>query len=85
MRGRWDTSRLLLMLGCIAAVVGCKTTRDDTVVPLVEEYRSPPDEPRFNNPAERLWKPPPPKKEFKPSMGAGSGAGGPPMGSPGTN
>lgn len=65
-----------------AGLVGCEHTKTyETDVPMVEEWRTAPDEERFNHPPERKWEKPPPKKEFRPGMGAGAGGmGGPAMG-----
>jgi hypothetical protein len=72
MRLRWAT-----LLGLSLLCVGCYKPMYDVSVPHVQEYRVPPDEPRFNNPPENGYKKVAPKKEFKPGMGAGgAGAGG---------
>ena len=64
---------------CVVATgLGCSGPEKlHTEIPLVEEFRAPPSEDRYNNPPEQGYRKPPPKKEFKPSMGAG---GGPMMG-----
>ncbi len=62
-------------------VAGCHTVQYDTRVPMVEEFRAPPDEARFNNPQEQGYRKPPPKKEFKPNPGAMGGGQGMGMGS----
>lgn len=59
----------------LLALAGCNTPQYDVSVPIVQEYRVPPDEPRFNNPPENGYKKPPPKKEFKPGMGGPGGPG----------
>ncbi len=67
----------------VAAGVGCQDPdKSKTEVPLVEEFRAPPDEDRFNNPPEQGYRKPPPKKEFKPGLGGPTGPGGG-MGGPG--
>ena len=66
-----------------AGLVGCEHTKTyDTDVPMVEEFVLPPNEDRFDNPRELGYTKPPPKKEFKPSMGGPGGPGGG-MGGPG--
>jgi hypothetical protein len=75
---RWWVIALMAGVGAGCAGPG----RDATEVPFVEEFRPPPNEDRFNNPPEQGYRKPPPKKEFKPGMGAGNpGMGG--MGGPG--
>ena len=60
---------------------GCRhTSRYEVEVPVVEEFRAPPQEDRFNNPPEKGYTKPLPKKEFKPGGGPGGAGGG--MGSP---
>lgn len=57
-----------------AAGVGCNgPEKVNTELPLVEEFRAPPAEDRYNNPPEQGYRPPPLKKEFKPGMGTGAG------------
>ncbi len=58
------------------AVAGCHHVEYDTRVPLVEEFRPPPDEPRFNNPPEQGFRKQAPKKEFRPNPGAMGNPGG---------
>ena len=66
-------------VGCVlAAGFGCTSPeKASTEIPLVEEFRAPTSEDRYNHPMEQGYRKPPPKKEFKPSTGAG---GGPMMG-----
>lgn len=69
-----------------AGLVGCSHTKTyDTDVPITEEWRTAPTgEERFDHPPERGYTKPPPKKEFKPSVGGGGGGmGGPGMGAMG--
>ena len=62
---------LILSTGLAA---GCHTTKHDVSVPIVEEYRTAPNDPNYNSPPEKSWVQPPAKKEFKPGVG-GSGPG----------
>ena len=55
---------------------GCQHDKPDINVPLVEEFRAPPNEDRFNNPPEQTYRKPPPKKEFTPGFGGPNGPGG---------
>lgn len=71
MRWRWA-----ILCGLLLFAVGCYKPLYDVSVPQKQEFREPPDEPRFNNPPENGYKKPPLKKEFKPGMGAGGGGGG---------
>ncbi len=73
MRAWWAAG---VLGAAVAAAAGCQGDKNETNVPLVEEFRAPPDEERFNNPPEQGYRKPPPKKEFKPSMGAGGPGGG---------
>ncbi|WP_193619395.1 hypothetical protein [Fimbriiglobus ruber] len=73
-RGWWTAG---VLVATVTATTGCYTTKKyDTTVPMIEEFRDPPDEDRFNNPPEQAPKKAEPKKEFKPGFGAGSGGGG---------
>ncbi|HET6576409.1 MAG TPA: hypothetical protein VFG68_22610 [Fimbriiglobus sp.] len=59
---------------CVLVAVGCTgPEKASTELPLVEEFRAPPSEDRYNNPPEQGYRPPPPKKEFTPGMGTGPG------------
>ena len=46
-RGLWAGT---FFASAVVLAVGCKTDPTDVSVPLVEEYRLPPKEPRFHNP-----------------------------------
>ena len=72
MRGTWVAG----LIAAAAGVVGCQADKHSTTVPLVEEFVDPPQEARFNNPPEQMWKKPPAKKEFKPGPGGPGGPGG---------
>lgn len=72
--GRWWRGCVAGGLGAVA--VGCHTIEHDTSVPLVEEWKAPPSEDRFNNPPEQGYRKPAPKKEFKPGLGGPNGPGG---------
>jgi len=66
----------------VIAAVGCHHDKYKIVNPQVEEYKLPPDEPRFNNPPTEQYKPPPVKKEDPSLLGGGrnkmmGGPGGP--------
>lgn len=57
---------------------GCHTPRYDTSVPHVEEFKvAPAGEVRYDQPPEKGFTKPPPKKEFKPSFGGANGPSGP--------
>jgi hypothetical protein len=71
-RGWWVVGAF----AALAGAVGCHTIKNETEVPLVEEFRAPPDEDRFNNPPEQGYRKPPPKQEFKPGFGGPGGGGG---------
>lgn len=81
-------ARLGVVVAAVLAAVGCQSGPKPDVrePPRVEEFVVPPDEARFNQPAELGYRKPAPKKEFKPGMGgmgggpAGMGGGG--MGGP---
>jgi hypothetical protein len=63
-----------------AAVVGCHHDKYKLANPAVEEYKLPPDEPRFNNPPTEQYKPPPVKKDDPSLLGGKNkmmGPGGP--------
>jgi hypothetical protein len=60
---------LLALAGCHHDKYGLKTKHE-------EELVVPPDDARFNNPPESEYKPPAPKKEFRPGPGMGGGGGG---------
>ena len=62
-----------LILGT-ALAAGCHTTKHDVSVPIVEEYRTAPNDPNYNSPPEQGYSKPATKKEFKPGVG-GSGPG----------
>ena len=64
---------LILSTGLTA---GCHTTKHDVSVPIVEEYRTAPNDPSYNSPPEKSWVQPAPKKEFKQGVGGGPGGGG---------
>ena len=63
-----------LLILTTGLAVGCHTNKHDVSVPLVEEYRTAPNDPAYNSPPERGYTKPEPKKEFKPGVG-GSGPG----------
>jgi len=75
MRRSWGWWAIGLIAVGVSALAGCKTDSINTKVPHVEEFTPPPDEERFNNPHEQGYKPPRPKKEFKPGLGGPSGPG----------
>ena len=67
------------MIG-LGAAAGCHHADPKSVdVPLVEEFKAPPQEDRYNQAPTQQYKKPDPKKEFKPGMG-GPGSGPPGMG-----
>ena len=61
------------------ALVGCYSDKHKLATPIVEEYKLPPDEPRFNEPPTEAYRKPPVKKEEKTLLGGSSGGkmGGP--------
>jgi hypothetical protein len=66
------------LVSLVSGSFGCKHhVKHDTMVHHAEEFHSAPSEDRYNNPPELGYRKPPPKKEFKPSFGAGGGGGGP--------
>jgi len=70
-----------LLILTTGLAVGCHTNKHDVSVPLVEEYRTAPNDPAYNSPPERGYTKPEPKKEFKPGVGgSGPGMGGGGMG-----
>lgn len=58
----------------MASVVGCSTPNSALTVPITEDYVSPPDEPRYNQPPESGYKAPQPKRIWgsQPQGGGGS-------------
>lgn len=75
--------RALIALTVACAAVGCYHDKYNVNGPQVEEYRLPPDEPRYNEPDKATYRPPPtPKKEEnlrdrnKGGPGPGGGFGG---------
>ena len=77
---RWWHGVVAGGLGAVA--LGCHTVEHDTRVPLVEEWKAPPNEDRFDNAPEQGYKKPPPKKEWgaKPGMAGSAMGGGPQFG-----
>lgn len=71
---------LILSTGLTA---GCHTTKHDVSVPIVEEYRTAPNDPNYNSPPEQGYKPKERPKEFKPGVGGSGGPGGGMGGGPG--
>ena len=72
---------LLMLTTGLAA--GCHTTKHDVSVPVVEEYRTAPNDPSYNSPPEKGYTHKERPKEFKPSVGGsgpGMGGGGGPGG-----
>ena len=67
---------LLTVAAGLAALAGCRSERNELDVPLVEEWRAPPREERFDHPPELGYRKPPPKTEFKPGLGGPGGGGG---------
>lgn len=57
----------------LLAVVGCYTDRHKLAAPQVEEYKMPPDEPRFNDPPTEGYRKPPVKKVEKSLLGGDGG------------
>jgi len=65
---------------CLLTTVGCYTDRHKLATPQVEEYKLPPDEPRFNNAPTEGYRKPPVKKEEKTLLGGGGRPAGGPLG-----
>ncbi|HEY1187749.1 MAG TPA: hypothetical protein VGE74_08835 [Gemmata sp.] len=73
--------RALIALIVACAAVGCYHDKYNVNGPKVEEYRLPPDQPRYNEPDKATYRPPPvPKKEEnlrdRNRGGGGNGIGG---------
>jgi hypothetical protein len=67
----------------LTAVLGCHHDKYKLSAPQVEEYKMPPDEPRYNNPPTEGYKPPPAKKEDTSLLGGRNKSAGPGRGFPG--
>ena len=61
----------------LLAVAGCYSDKHKLAAPIVEEYKLPPDEPRFNNPPTENYRKPPMKKQEKTLLGGDGKMGGP--------
>jgi hypothetical protein len=76
MTGRMRTGSLMTVFVALLVSLGCHHDKYGIKTSHPEELTVPPDEPRYNNPPQSEYKKPPPKKEFRPGMGAPGGPGG---------
>jgi hypothetical protein len=72
----------IVVLGLGLAAAGCKHQNPAAVVPVVDEYALPPDDPRYSTPPTAEYKKPATKKEWgsKPGMAGSAMGGGPSFG-----
>ena len=59
------------------AGVGCYSDKHKLATPIVEDFKLPPDEPRFNEPPTESYRKPPVKKQDKSLLGGDGKMGGP--------
>jgi hypothetical protein len=69
--------RYAVVLGLVAVALGCHQAKYNLKQPVVEEYTLPPDDPRYNNPAEYPERREGPRKPPGQAPGGGPGLRGP--------